>query len=86
VLGETLSELRQESREMHRLFERMIASSRGELAAGTKPDELVAMLIAVMGGFAQLGATASRNTHRIAVEGFKKLLAGTMFSDALVAI
>jgi hypothetical protein len=71
---------------MHRLFERMIASSPGELAPGTQHDELVAMLVAVMAGFSQLGATSSRKTHRIAVEGFKKLLQGTLFSDSLVAV
>jgi hypothetical protein len=80
------AELRRESRAMHRLFERMIASSPGELAPGTQHDELVAMLVAVMAGFSQLGATSSRKTHRIAVEGFKKLLHGTMFSDSLVAV
>ena len=80
------AELRTESRAMHRLFERMIASSPGELAPGTQHDELVAMLVAVMAGFSQLGATSSRKTHRIAVEGFKKLLQGTMFSDSLVAV
>ncbi|GAA0636099.1 hypothetical protein GCM10009547_45400 [Sporichthya brevicatena] len=70
------AQTRRESRALHRLFEKMIASAPEELAPDTTPEDVVTLLMAMMAGLSQMGATASRATHRQAADAFKKLLHG----------
>lgn len=78
------AQTRKESRALQRLFEKMIAGSPDELAPNTTPEEVVVLLMAMMAGLSQVGATASRATHRQAADAFKKLLQGRLLEESLV--
>jgi AcrR family transcriptional regulator len=66
-----------DARTVYRFFERMVREAGGEVDPADR-DGVVNMLVAIVTGFAMLGATArSPRIHREAIETFRRVLDGT---------
>jgi AcrR family transcriptional regulator len=74
-----------DARTVYRFFERMVEDAGGEVEA-EDTEGVVHMLVAIVTGFAMLGATArSTRVHREAIESFGRVLNGTMVPADLAA-
>ena len=68
---------------VYRYFERLVATSAGDLAPGVEVDSVVNLLVAVTTGFAQFGATSRvTRSHGAAIDSFKRLVDGGLFAPA----
>lgn len=64
---------------IYRFLERVVANGASELPAGTDTRALIDMLVAVMSGFSQFGATTkSVDAHHNAIRAFQGLVRGSL--------